>query len=120
MDTKPLVELPTATGSLFVNPEDIISVRANNKTVLVSLENHDDEKQVKLNFGQAEGLLDYPYFLTCHRSFRINILKIKEKLKEGKIRLKNGALIPLSEKCQNSFDEALKAYCKNRGGGVNC
>jgi len=112
MSEKPLLELPTAKGSEFVNPEDIISIHANDKNIFVHIENQ-EKILVKLSIGRAEKLFDHPWFVKCHRSHIINILKIKEYLyKESLIKLVNGDKVPISESYLDDFNKVKGIYCK--------
>ena len=112
MNTKPLIELPTIIGKEYLNPEDIITIKANDKSISVSTENQ-DEKEVKLPFGRAEKLFDHPWFVKCHRSHIINIKKIKEYIcKQNKIKLTNNILVPLSDRYKEKFEQVIKTFCK--------
>jgi DNA-binding LytR/AlgR family response regulator len=112
MNAKPFIELPTPLGSEFIDPEDIISIRANDKSIFISTESH-KEKLVKLSIGKAQELFNHPFFVKCHRSHIINILKIKERIKlPQSIKLKNGNLVPLSDTYKEKFELVLKDYCK--------
>lgn len=120
METKPYVELPTSLGSEIIKPEDIISIQAMDKCIIVAIENQDD-RQVKLSFGRAATLFNHPFMVQCHRSHLINVLKIREILyKQKKIKLKNGKFVPISKSCKKDFEQCLSAWCqnhKNCGGG---
>jgi DNA-binding LytR/AlgR family response regulator len=85
MEQTPFIELPTRLGSEFINPSDVIAIQANDKEVILTLENK-VYKEVRLPFSKAVTLFDEPHFFTCHRSHLINILKTKQYYKkEGKI-----------------------------------
>jgi len=117
MENKPFVEIPTQTGREIINPEELISIVASNKTIILCLENQ-EEKKVNLPFGKALELFNHPFMVKCHRSHIINILKVKEILcKQKKIKLTNGKLLPISENCKKEFEQRLSAFCKCKGGG---
>jgi DNA-binding LytR/AlgR family response regulator len=112
MNTKPIIELPTQNGSEFINPESIISIKACNKSIYLCSEIHKD-KIVHISFGKAEKLLDNPFFVKCHRSYIINILKIKAlNSKERKIIFSKDKSVPLSDTYKKNFEQALKKFCK--------
>ena len=114
MDKKQMffIELPCSIGSELVNPEDIISIRANDKSICIDLENH-QKKSIKLSMGKAEKLLPQTHFVRCHRSHIINVLKIKGRIKKySKLLLSNGQEIPVSQTCKKQLDETLNLYCK--------
>jgi DNA-binding LytR/AlgR family response regulator len=120
MNTKPFIELPTPQGSEFIDPATVIAIEANNKEILLQIENQEEKKGVKLAFSKAEKLFDHPYFVRCHRSHRVNILKIKEILKKEQIiRLTSGIEVPFSDTYKKQFTQALENYCKKCKGGVN-
>lgn len=114
MNTKTIVEIPGPQGSEFINPEDIISIRANDKSIYISLVNHKNEKPVKLSFSKAEILFSHQYFIRCHRSHIINILKIRERnRKQASIKLVNNVSIPVSDSYKRKLEIALREFCKN-------
>jgi two-component system, LytTR family, response regulator len=111
MNTKPFVELPTPLGSEFIDPEIIISIQAKDKSICICTEN-ENEKLVRLSMGKAEKLFNHYYFVKCHRSHIVNILKIKERInKQNKIRLINNEWVPLSESYKENFEKTLKGFC---------
>jgi DNA-binding LytR/AlgR family response regulator len=119
MNAKPLIELPTPVGTEFIKPEVIISIRAIDKFICL---NTDDQKErlIRMSIGKAEKLLNYPFFVRCHRSHIINILKIKELQKKlHSIKLEGDIIVPISDSCKKNFEQVLRNYCE-KWGGVNC
>ncbi len=73
MSQKPFIELPVVTGTEFINPEDILAIKANDKHIQLIFENQ-PEKQIRLSMGSAEKKLNFPYLVRCHRSYIVNVL----------------------------------------------
>lgn len=114
--SKPFIEIPNSWGSELINPEDIISIRSNDKSIFIKIENQ-PEKEVHFPIGKAEALLSQPYFVRCHRCHIVNILKIKHRIKkDSSIRLINDEQIPISDTYKKQFEQTLKEFCVKLGG----
>jgi DNA-binding LytR/AlgR family response regulator len=97
MKEQPFIELPSFGGTEFINPEDICAIKVDDKHICLFFEEQ-DEKQIRLSIGSAVKKLDLPYFVRCHRSYIVNVLKIKGRCKNGlQLQLKNDLSIPVSK-----------------------
>ncbi len=112
---KPFIEIPNSWGSELINPEDIISIHSNDKSICIKIENQ-EKKEVHFPIGKAEKLLTQPYFVRCHRRHIVNVLKIKHRIKkESCIRLINDEQIPISDTYKKQFEQTLKEFCVKFG-----
>jgi DNA-binding LytR/AlgR family response regulator len=112
MNNKPFIELPTLQGTEFINPEDIIAIKADDKHVNIITEEQTG-KLIRLSIGNAEKKLAFPFLIRCHRSYIVNVLKIKGRNKNGLLlKLPNEINIPVSRSYKKSFEQELKKYCK--------
>ncbi len=115
MKEQPFIELPSFGGTEFINPEDICAIKADDKHICLFFEEQ-DEKQIRLSIGSAVKKLDLPYFVRCHRSYIVNVLKIKGRCKNGlQLQLKNDLSIPVSKSYKKTFGQELEKYCKKLG-----
>lgn len=111
MRNKPFIEIPSSLGGLFIRLEDIISIRSDDKSVFISLEDN-LKMNVNLSIGRAEEILSQPYFVRCHRCHIINVLKIYERIKKkSSIKLVNGDVIPVSNKYKKQLEFTIDRYC---------
>ncbi|MDF1549756.1 MAG: LytTR family DNA-binding domain-containing protein [Bacteroidales bacterium] len=77
MERKTTIILPTKDGREIVNAEDIISVCSNNKSVIVEMEGN-KKFEARLGIGSMYDQLDQQYFIRCHRTCIVNLVKIKK------------------------------------------
>jgi hypothetical protein len=117
--TKKLISLTVIDGIILVNEEDIIWLSANDKSTDLYLEN-EGELLIMKNIGYIERLLDKELFFKTHRSYIINIRKIK-KVKKGctAVILNNGKDIPVSRYRKKEFITKLNKLCRNMVGQKN-
>lgn len=119
MRNKTFIELPALKGTAFINPEAIIAIKADDKYISIILEEQ-AEKLIRLSIGKAEKKLAFPFLVRCHRSYIVNVLKIKGRHKNGLLlQLPDENNVPVSRSYKKSFEKALENYCQKLGG-VNC
>jgi len=112
---KPFIELPTLKGTTFVNPEDIMAIKADDKHISILLEKQ-QEMHIRLSIASAEKKFDFPYMVRCHRSYIANLLKIKGREKNGLLlKLSEKEKIPVSKSYKKSFEQELEKYCERFG-----
>lgn len=98
MHTK--IPIPQSYGTIFVRPDEIITLKAFGSYTIITLKNNEEIK-VSLNSKNMFYLLDgFDNFIRVHRSWIINKNYIKKiihnKYKQSNlILLENGALIPI-------------------------
>jgi DNA-binding LytR/AlgR family response regulator len=113
MFNKTIVEIPSPRGCEYINPEDIICIKADNKSICLCFDNK-TIKTVKLSMTEAEKIFSHVYFVRCHRCHIINILKIRERnRKKASIKLVNNVSIPVSDSYKRKLEIALREFCKN-------
>ncbi len=98
------IVLKSADKYTVINEDDIIYLKADNSYTTIYLENN-DAVVVSQSMKYFEDLLDATYFLRTHRSYIINIRRVKCYIKAdgGSIVMENGDSVFLAQNKKNLF-----------------
>lgn len=98
--------LPGNTGEHRISFSDIQFVEAYDRGTKFFLDEEIIESQLK--FNEAEKILPKSAFLLCHRSFLVNLKKIKS-IHRYEFLLKDGKIVPISKK---RYQDVYKQFIK--------
>lgn len=104
------LQLPTQNGFQFVNPLDIIFLKANNNYTEIFYGNENDKILICKTLGKIEKCLPNELFFRCHKTYIVNIKQIAEfncLNSGGVITLINKQKIKLSKRKKKMFLEII-------------
>lgn len=89
--------LPTVNSIELIEYESIIYIEASSNYCFIYIENGEKILASK-TLKSISKLIDFNYFIRCHRSYIVNFKKVKRYVKDdgGFLELKNGNMIPIS------------------------
>ena len=96
------IGIPSMNGIDFVTIDDIAICEGDQKYTNVILENG-DKILSSYNIGEFNKILESAGFFLSHRSFLINLSKIRQYQKDGTIVLDNGMTAPLARRRKEEF-----------------
>lgn len=102
------LNIPTYTGSEFINYEDIVFLEAEDSYTSIYL--RDSKILSTKNIGEYEAMLmDHSFFRT-HHSFIVNMAQIEKfnKGRSGILFMKTGHTIPVSQRKMKEFAAWIK------------
>ena len=105
--------VPSESSIEFINVTDIIYLESNDRYTNVVSEQRDPILS-SYNIGEFAKLCDDSIFYQSHRSYIINLSKIKSYLKEGAIVMSNDKVIPLARRRKDSFLALLQNITPSR------
>ena len=108
------LQLPTQNGFQFVNPLDIIFLKANNNYTEIFITNESNKILICRTLKKIEQCLPNELFFRCHRAYIVNIKQIAEfkclNGRGGEITLKDKQKVKLSRRNKKIFLEIIKKH----------
>lgn len=96
------IGIPSMNGIDFVRIADIVICEGDQKYTNVILENG-DKILSSYNIGEFNKLLEPAGFFLSHRSYLVNLTKIRQYQKDGTIIMDNGMTAPLARRRKEEF-----------------
>jgi DNA-binding LytR/AlgR family response regulator len=113
LDALSMLNVKTSRGDKFINPLEILYIKANNKhsfiylTDLICIDSHHLIKWY-------EEKLPVPDFFRCHNSFIVNCFYINYTCGNSIILNRNNILIPLSRYKKDFYMKNLELFIRNK------
>lgn len=98
--------VPSINGIDFLRLSNIVACEGQNKYTNVIVETGNNILS-SYNIGEFTKILENAGFFQAHRSYLINLSKIKQYQKDGTIILENGMPIPLARRRKDEFLERI-------------
>ncbi|MEM7038331.1 MAG: LytTR family DNA-binding domain-containing protein, partial [Bacteroidota bacterium] len=105
------IALPVTEGMLFIETEEIMYMEADGAYTNVTLLNG-ERIVVSKHLKQLEELLSSPLFFRPHRSWLINVNRVRRFFRQdgGYIEMDDNAVIPLSRTRREAFLHAFNRF----------
>ncbi len=108
-----MMGIPTMDGFEFVPVGTIIRCEGLQKCTRIVTQNRSDIVS-SYNLGEFRKLLEPYGFFLPHKSYLINLSKVKCYKKEGTITMVDGGHVPVSRRKKQQFVEQIKTVCEHR------
>jgi two-component system LytT family response regulator len=104
------IALPVSDGLLFVSVSELIYLKADGAYTEIFMQDQ-NKVLVSKNLKEFEGLLTNPLFFKTHRSFIVNLSKVKQLVRGdgGYLLMENGDEVSLSKDRRDEFIKAFKS-----------
>ncbi len=108
-----MLGIPTMDGFEFVPVGTIIRCEGLQKCTRIVTQDRTDIVS-SYNLGEFRKLLEPYGFFLPHKSYLINLSKVKCYKKEGTITMVDGGHVPVARRKKHQFIEQIKTVCENR------
>lgn len=107
------IGIPNPKGIDYINADDILYFESVNKYTKVVTMSH--SLLSSYNLGEFKKLVEPPFFIQVHRSFIINLRKVKRYETSGNLVMEDDTAIPVSRSVRNEFLQAFNSISRTVG-----